>query len=197
MKLLMRLSYIHLNDLNDVEGLKHGPATWFAHKNGRMFFKNRTEGFICVRKALVILGDPLHSIESVYRRFNTNHLNKWRNGAGKEPWPKGKPLAEIWSEIKTIGHDTTGLSHYVNSWLEAGSSGDWPILILDTEKMFAHAMHLARYLGVREKDLTAFQKLQYAPKPYKSTAPVEVRSLFEGLNRRIMEGTNAFEMQIR
>ena len=197
MKLLMRLSYIHLNDLNDVEGLKHGPATWFAHKNGRMFFKNRTEGFICVRKALVILGDPLHSIESVYRRFNTNHLNKWRKGAGKEPWPKGKPLAEIWSEIKTIGHDTTGLSHYVNSWLEAGSSGDWPILILDTEKMFAHAMHLARYLGVREKDLTAFQKLQYAPKPYKSTAPVEVRSLFEGLNRRIMEGTNAFEMQIR
>ena len=179
--------YVDLNSHNDRDGLKHAPATVFRPVNGRLLFKTRHGELGCARKALIILGDPVHSIESTHRRFNASHINKWRKGACRQAWPIAKPLAEIWSEIKTTGQDTTGLSHYVNSWLEAANRADWPVRIVDTKTLYNNATQVARYLGVRARDLQAFRKLQYTPKPYNSSAPVQVKSLFDSLHRKIEE----------
>ena len=179
--------YVDLNNDKDRDGLKHAPATVFRPVNGRLLFKTRHGELGCARKALIILGDPVHSIESTHRRFNASHINKWRKGSCRQAWPIAKPLAEIWSEIKTTGQDTTGLSHYVNSWLEAANRADWPVRIVDTKTLYNNATQVARYLGVRARDLQAFRKLQYTPKPYNSSAPVQVKSLFDSLHRKIEE----------
>ena len=59
--------------------------------------------------------------------------------------------------------------------------------IVDTKTLYNNATQVARYLGVRASDLQAFRKLQYTPKPYNSSAPVQVKSLFDSLHRQIEE----------
>ena len=67
---------IDINDAGDNDGIKHS----FPHKfkfHGRVWLPST-----CATRALVVIGDPIHTIASTTRRFEMDHINKLRNGAG-------------------------------------------------------------------------------------------------------------------
>ena len=196
MKMIARIPYITSNHAWDHDGLKHQPATFFGHDKHNIYFPHTSipcvtnpVELVCFSRALIILGDPLYSIESVHRRFGLGHMNKWRQYNHSVPYKKNVDnLSTIYSTLNSTGYDSTGLSDYITSWLEASVSADWPeIRLVTTEMLYNHATDFARFLGVGEKDLAAFKGLKYLPKPFVTTAPSGVISMFDRLKRQIDE----------
>ncbi|EKX42462.1 hypothetical protein GUITHDRAFT_111435 [Guillardia theta CCMP2712] len=181
MELLQR-SHLPMNSPGDADGFKHKNAYQFKHDRQGI----QLGGLGCAKKAMVILGDPLHSIESVHRRFQVAHINKWRQNSKRRPYGGRTGLADIWKEISNAKQDTTGLTDYVNSWLVAGNENNWPELrIVNTKTLYKNATELAKYLGVREQDLKSFKQLDYKPRAFKSSAPPAVQSIFEPIKSKI------------
>eukprot|EP00960_Hanusia_phi_P055860 763080-Hanusia_phi.AAC.1 len=179
---LIQRSRVPMNSPGDLDGFKHKNANQFDHNEERI----NLGSLGCASRVLVIVGDPLHSIESVHRRFGVAHINKWRQNAKKKSYNRGKRLADIWAEIKSAGRDTTGLSDYIDSWLKAKNEQNWPELRLVTTKtLYKNAPDNAKFLGVKEQDLKAFRQLDYRPRPFKTSAPTVVQSVFEPIMSRI------------
>jgi hypothetical protein len=63
---------VHINHAGDADGVKHAFPSAFRFKHG---LHTRTA---CASRALVIIGDPFHSVKSVVRRFKMGHINKLR-----------------------------------------------------------------------------------------------------------------------
>lgn len=138
---------------------------------------------------MIILGDPLHSIESVHRRFGLGHMNKWRQYNHSVPYVDNVDnLSTIYSTLNSTGYDSTGISHYITSWLQASVSADWPEMrLVTTEILYNYATYFARFLGVGEKDMATFKGLKYLRKPFVTNAPSGVISMFDRLKRQIDE----------
>ncbi|EKX46857.1 hypothetical protein GUITHDRAFT_107211 [Guillardia theta CCMP2712] len=180
---LLQKNHVLMNSPEDVDGFKHRPADHFRHDSDGIYLFGR---FACASKALVILGDPLHSIESVYRRFSVDHINKWREYAQKPPYHRRTRLADLWAEMRILRQDTTGLTNYINSWLRAKNEPTWPQLrLVTTKSLYEHAADHAKFLGVREENLLPFKQLAYNPRPFRSSAPADVQAMFGPIKVKI------------
>lgn len=180
--LLLHGLRVPVNCPGDGDGFKHKNADQFVHDEEGISL----DWIGCAFRAMVIVGDPLHSIESVYRHFGVLHINKWRVHANKQPYRPGTRLSDIWAEIESAKEDTTGVSRYIDSWLRAINETNWPeIRVVTTETLYNNAVDNAKFLGVKETNLRSFEQLKYRPKPYKTSAPPAVQSIFEPINSRI------------
>ncbi|KAL9187632.1 hypothetical protein ACHAXT_006010 [Thalassiosira profunda] len=173
MKQVESLESLTLNFPNDSDKFKHKPATYWKYHDkhalvgtlklngsGRMGYRTIK---VCFKKVLVIIGDPIHTIESTYRRFKTTHLNKLRTGSGRKKYAKAMKLAAIYKGIADKGEDEVGLSHYISSWRDAQNDREhWPEIRLVTSKtLYNNAVDMARWIGVTGDDLKPFESLSY------------------------------------
>lgn len=150
------------NHFYDFDFVKHRPATSFDHhdKNSISYSGH------CFGKVLVIVGDPIHSIASTYRRHHkTDHLNKLRKAAGRNPYDKETiSLESIFREIEIADEDTTGIVHYLDSWLAAANEpSSWPdTRIVTTKDLYDYGKANARYVGISDEEkLKYFDLLHY------------------------------------
>ncbi|KAL7545352.1 hypothetical protein ACHAWF_008703 [Thalassiosira exigua] len=158
-----------INDHGDSDGFKHMPATyWKRHDERRIAGDVAIKGYdgrvpVCFGKVLVIVGDPLRTIESTWRRFKRAHLIKMQRGSNLKRYPKGTTLEQIYKSIATSGQDEVGIANYILSWRNAQNDvGHWPEVRLVTTKMlYSSAVEIARWVGVNEKELEPFEKLRY------------------------------------
>ena len=173
MRFIESIDALTLNFPNDSDKFKHKPATYWKHHDaaalvgtlkmngsGRMGYRSAK---VCFKKVLVIVGDPIHTIESTYRRFKTSHLNKLRVGSGRKKYAKATKLAVIYNDIATSGKDEVGISHYISSWRDAQNDREhWPEVRLVTSKtLYNNAVDVARWIGVAGDELKPFESLSY------------------------------------
>mmetsp|Transcript_34847 Transcript_34847/g.73522 ORF Transcript_34847/g.73522 Transcript_34847/m.73522 type:complete len:302 (+) Transcript_34847:255-1160(+) len=172
----MKGASFYTNDERDLDGLKHLPATEWEHTVDEMhhYTPKWKEGEDCYSKALVIIGDPVHTIESTYRRFRLNHINKLKSLSSQErAFPETVKLRGIYNGIAKHGIDTTGITNYVSSWYEASQDPEhWPdIRIVTTKTLFSNAVDHARWIGVDEDSLGEFKRLHYDETRQHKTEP--------------------------
>lgn len=152
------------------DGFKHRPASWWKDHNATSIIGHigndhpkvieeiySGEQNPCFNKALVIVGDPLHAIESTYRRFQALHINKLRSATGLPPYDRKVPLKQIYEHISYTGKDQTGMGHYVQSWYDASQDrSNWPEIRLVTSRILLdNAASIAVWLGANEEDALA------------------------------------------
>lgn len=167
------------NHFYDFDGVKHLPAAEFDHhdKNSISYSGH------CFGKVLVIVGDPIHSIASTYRRHHkTDHLNKLRKAAGRNPYDKETiSLESIFTEMEIAGEDTTGILHYLDSWLAAANEpASWPeTRIVTTKDLYDHGKANARYVGILDEEkLKYFDLLHYRDPERVEDVPERIREIF-------------------
>ena len=165
-------SNFYINDSVDRDKFKHRPATsWREHnatsiighigKTPPLFHVR--DKYPCFHKALVIVGDPLHSIESTHRRFNVAHINKLRRWSKLGKYKRGTKLEEIYNDIAESGKDTTGITEYIQSWYNASQDkANWPeIKVVTAPVLYDNAVEHARWIGVNGSDLQQFSDLAF------------------------------------
>ncbi|KAL9181663.1 hypothetical protein ACHAXT_012006 [Thalassiosira profunda] len=211
-----------VNDYQDLDGFKHQPASWWKnhtasaiasypqlpkHYRSRVAFRAGSKSHPrrvvtdpnkshCFNRVLVIVGDPIHTIESTYRRFKWVHLNKLRKASGLGAWgnrrdailrwkgeDSGPTLPEVFEEIAETGIDNTGVAHYISSWHDAKlDRAHWPEVKLVTPKiLFENAAEIAEWIGVSSRDLAHFRGLQYNQTKHHEKVVVD------GLDGAVME----------
>mmetsp|Transcript_37303 Transcript_37303/g.63494 ORF Transcript_37303/g.63494 Transcript_37303/m.63494 type:complete len:343 (+) Transcript_37303:1-1029(+) len=171
----MKGASFYTNDERDLDGLKHLPATEWEHTADEMhhYTPKWKEGEDCYSKALVIIGDPVHTIESTYRRFRLKHINKLKFRSSRSSFPETANLSGIYNGIAKHGIDTTGITNYVSSWYEASQDPEhWPDIRLVTAKtLFNNAVDHARWIGVDEDSLGEFQGLHFDARKQRKNEP--------------------------
>lgn len=171
--ILKNQSRMKVNNLDDADGFKHKPATLVKdHNSNYLKFANKTNGETCFHKALVIIGDPLHAIESTYRRFKHRHINKLKSSSGLGAYKKNITLEEIYFDIARTGKDQTGFENYIQSWYTASQDrSNWPEIKLVTSTiLFENAVSISRWLGVSNEDnLNQFSNFHFDPTKRKTT----------------------------
>jgi len=182
--------YARANSPSDQDGLKHKAAScWKSHNSSSINGYGR-----CFTKVLVLIGDPLHTIESTWRRFHAVHLNKLRSGCNKvgDPYEENISLHEIYSEMLDVGKDMTGIDQYVQSWYKASQDrSNWPeIKIVTSQTIYDNAVEFARWLGVNDEDLRHFSGFSYDTSKMHSIHPdvtkserVRLNEMFENVTR--------------
>lgn len=176
----------YTNDHKDADGLKHQPASrWTEHDAEGVRRKDGDGGEFCFAKVLVVVGDPVHTVESTHRRFRMKHINKLKQRSGLGSYPKGMPLKYLYDDIVSKGSDTTGITQYIMGWYEASLDRDhWPdIRIVTTKTLLDHAEDHARWIGVEERDLYTFRNMAFDAGQQHRTAP----SATAGRAERVME----------
>ena len=99
--------FAHINDAGDKDALKHAFPSDFRFDHGLHTKK------ACAPRALVIIGDPFHSVKSVVRRFKMIHVNKLRAGA---KWPSMTLAAfKKLSEARQV-HASAAIE-FMHAWL--------------------------------------------------------------------------------
>jgi len=181
---------ISANQVFGWDGFKHKPATWWKdhdsssirHQVAPDFDEKYPEYYDgetspCFNKALVIIGDPMHAIESTYRRFATKHINLLKEGAGLGSYQRGVNLPDIYNDIVKSGTDQTGFTHYIQSWYAASQDrSNWPeIKVVTAKVLYTNAADIARWLGVdEEEELAIFDGFNFNPKKRGTTIPQDV-----------------------
>lgn len=159
------MSQYFTNDQSDHDGLKHLPATAFRHDPSSLHpLSHRYSDSVCFGKALVIIGDPVHTIESTYRRFKLVHINKLRKNLLALPkFPEGFELENVYRDLVETGIDTTGLSLYIESWVKASRDPKyWPdIRVVTARTLYNNAVDHAAWMGVEEGGLHHFAELAF------------------------------------
>ena len=146
------------NDDRDMDGFKHSPSGAYEH-NSTSLARNG----VCFSKVLVILGDPLHTVESTYRRFRMSHINKLRTRNGRGFF-RGKGLDDLYRDMAAAGEDITGITDYVTSWQRASTDDTFPEIRLVTAKtLFENAADHARWIGVEGPGMRTFGELSFDP----------------------------------
>ena len=171
--------HLCFNHFFDFDLVKHRPATSFDHhdKNSISYSGH------CFGKVLVIVGDPIHSIASTYRRHHkTDHLNKLRKAAGRNPYNKETiSLESIFKEMEIAGEDTTGIVHYLDSWLAAANEpSSWPETRIVTSKdLYDYGKANARYVGISDEEkLKYFDLLHYRDPERVEYVSERIREIF-------------------
>lgn len=164
----------YTNDDQDLDGFKHLPASrWTDHDPNGLRGANRDGEAHCFARALVVVGDPVHTVESTHRRFRFSHINKLKTGSGLGYYPNSMPLANLYDDMVAEGFDTTGITQYVRGWYEASRDRDrWPdVRIVTARTLFDHAEDHARWIGVEEEDLSTFRRMSFDASRRHRTAP--------------------------
>lgn len=180
-------SQIKVNRHDDADSFKHKPATdrWWKDHNAtsiigkvpnweRKIMKAHYSGNVtpCFHKVLVVIGEPLHAIESTYRRFQHIHINKLKEASGQGTYKKGVTLLEIYQDIAKSGIDKTGFASYIQSWYGASRDrSNWPeIKLVTTKTLYEEAVDNAQWLGVEDKDdLIKFSRFKFDARKTKSS----------------------------
>lgn len=156
-----------VNDASNRDWLKHSHATIHRfHTSYGIRWRSK-----CFGKVLVIVGDPLHTIQSTYSRFEWAHINLLRK-TSKEIFPaeeipyfnKTHNLNDAYDIIASIGKDVTGISYYIQSWYNASqNTAEWPgIKMVTTEFLYNHANDVATWLGIDDEELQKkFSQMSY------------------------------------
>lgn len=174
-------SSFYTNDRKDRDGFKHLPASrWKGHDAGALrgrenqALRGRTGGDEhCFGKVLVVVGDPVHTIESTHRRYGMAHINKLRRGQGRKK--RRMPLEHLYESMADAGEDATGIVKFVTEWYEASRDHDhWPdIRVVTARTLMDCAADHARWIGVEEGDMQVFQSMAFdASKQHKATPTV-------------------------
>jgi len=166
--------HLKVNDPGDWDGLKHKPATWWKDQSHSSTSLLQTKVgahdddyeyvMSCFHKVLVIIGDPLHAIDSTYRRFTAMHINRMKEASGLGTYEEDVTLEEIYNDIVSSGKDQTGIANYVESWHAASKDrSNWPEIKLVTSKnLYDNAAGIAHWLGVtNEDDLDKFSGFRF------------------------------------
>ena len=175
-----------LNHQFDFDNVKHLPAASFdQHDTNSISYKEH-----CFSKVLVIVGDPINAIASTYRRHHkTDHLNKLRKAAGRDPYDKETvSLESIFTEMDIAGEDTTGIVHYMDSWLAAASDpASWPqTRIVTTKDLYNFAKANARYVGILDEEkLKYFDLLHFRDPERVDHVSERIREIFAPIQSKL------------
>jgi len=170
----MRGSSFYTNDDRDEDGFKHRPASWWKeHDAGALHVKSRDGKEHCFGKVLVVVGDPVHTVESTVRRFRMVHINKLKKGSELGVYPNRLSVKRLYGDMAAAGTDTTGITQYVTGWYEASREREhWPDTRIVTAKtLFDHAEDHARWIGVEERDMHMFQHMSFDAGRQRSATP--------------------------
>ena len=161
-----------LNFLGDEDGFKHKPATYWKHHDGHALigtFRNYKlpgrSARACFKKVMVVIGDPIHTIKSTYRRFKVSHINKLKRGSNLGTYKAGTTLEQIFEGIAESGRDQTGIYNYIMSWSDAQADrSNWPeVRLVTTKILYSNAKEITEWIGISGKDLDSFSDLTYKP----------------------------------
>ena len=158
------LNNILFNNHDDIDGFKHMPATWWKEHSTSSIVGHFMNHTFCFHKALLIIGDPVHAIESTNRRFNGKHINKLKNASGLGTYPMPVHLNQIYQDIAASGKDQTGLANYIQSWYDASLDiYHWPeIKLVTAHVLYDNAVDIAKWIGVtRDVDLKKFSTFHF------------------------------------
>ena len=126
------------NHRDDADGLKHRRASFWrwdrcrGARDGNVYLYNARAGW-CFDEIVVVVGDPLHAIESVTARYGCRHVRKM-NAAAERCSPRA---------LLRGGRDASGVTGYLESWLAAfeesrNGSSAWPrMLLASTRDVYA------------------------------------------------------------
>ena len=116
---------LRINDIGDADGIKHAFPSFFEFDNG---LRSKTA---CAPRALVIIGDPFHSIKSVVRRFKMLHINKLRARAHRP----AMTLAAF-TELSTARQlQASAIIEFMHAWLEVNYTY---VKVVTTTDLFKH-----------------------------------------------------------
>lgn len=154
---------IIINQNGDRDGFKHMPANWWKEHDAHSIVGNWKWNNYCFNKVLVIIGDPIHVIESTHRRFEESHINKLKKAAGLGTYPKPLLLQKIYYDILSSGKDQTGVVNYIQSWNAASQDIDhWPeIKFVTAHLLYDCAVNVARWIGVGKSDMNKFSSFHF------------------------------------
>jgi hypothetical protein len=178
------------NHFLDFDEVKHRPATSFDHHDDTSIYHGAGQ---CFNKVLVIVGDPIHSIASTFRRHHkTDHLNKLRKAAKKPHYDEEIELESIFQEIEVAGEDTTGIVHYLDSWLAAANDRSlWPqTRIVTTKDLYNYAKANANYVGVKdEENLKYFDSLHFREPGRAEDVSERIREIFAPIQSKLEQAS--------
>ena len=155
-------TFIDTNEHWDGDGLKHRDAHWFHRKNATIYGQSRGKD-VHFSKVLVIIGDPIHSIQSVYRRFRFGHINKWRRNINK-PWFKDNiHLSDIWTQTILKNNDILGISEYLSSWSTFCNHNSDICKMVSTKTLYENSLEICNFLSSHSKECDQLNHLKYVP----------------------------------
>ena len=196
-------SSFYTNDRKDRDGFKHLPASrWTGHDAGALrgranhALRGKSGGDEhCFGKAIVVVGDPVHTIESTHRRYGMTHINKLRRGSGRmKRYPRRMPVKRLYESMAAAGEDATGLVRFVTEWYEASRDQDhWPDIRVVTARilMDCAADHARRIGVVEEGDMQEFRSMAFdASKQHKAAPTVSSAGTAEKVTEVLAEVTD-------
>ena len=153
---------IDTNDCCDGDGLKHRDAHWFHRKNATIYGQSRGKD-VHFSKVLVIIGDPIHSIQSVYRRFRFGHINKWRRNINKPRFKYNIHLSDIWTQTILKNNDILGISEYLSSWSTFCNHNSDICKMVSTKTLYENSLEICNFLSSHSKECDQLSHLKYMP----------------------------------
>lgn len=149
------------NDPGDKDGFKHRNSDYFQWTSDGIYGLSEQGVLTKFNKIIIVIGEPIHSILSVYRRFKVDHLNKWRRNVHRTQFDKDFDINKIWNMTLAAKGDVLGIQEYLQSWLVKCKEYRSICQVVDTETLYNHADYYAKYAGV--KNVARFKAMSYQP----------------------------------
>lgn len=149
------------NDHADNDGFKHRNSDYFLWTSDGIYGLNRQGVLTKFNKIIIIIGKPIHSILSVYKRFKYKHINKWRRNVHRRWFKQDLDISKIWNMTLAAQSDVLGIQEYLQSWLVKCKEYRSICQVVDTETLYNHADYYAKYAGV--KNVARFKAMSYQP----------------------------------
>ena len=149
------------NDHADNDGFKHRNSDYFLWTSDGIYGLNRQGVLTKFNKIIIIIGKPIHSILSAYRRFKYKHINKWRRNVHRRWFKQDLDISKIWNMTLAAQSDVLGIQEYLQSWLVKCKEYRSICQVVDTETLYNHADYYAKYAGV--KNVARFKAMSYQP----------------------------------
>lgn len=149
------------NDPGDKDGFKHRNSDYFQWTPDGIYGLSEQGVLTKFNKIIIVIGEPIHSILSVYRRFKAAHLNKWRRNVHRTQFDKDFDINKIWNMTLGAKGDVLGIQEYLQSWLVKCKEYRSICQVVDTETLYNHADYYAKYAGV--KNVARFKAMSYQP----------------------------------
>lgn len=157
----------HLNSIldtnagSDKDGFKHRNANWFQRENATLYGKTKKGVTVGFAKVLVIIGEPLHSILSVYRRFGVSHLNKWRRNINATLFSAGTKLEAIWKQTTAAQKDILGIESFLSSWSYFCQRNSDLCRLVTTKSLYDHSFEICEFLTTLSTSCSGFKAMKY------------------------------------
>jgi hypothetical protein len=177
-----------------MDGFKHRFANWFSVDRGKINGKDRSGVKRYFENVLVVIGEPLHSIQSTYRRFKWKHVNKWRMGIGKRAFGDNVKLQDIWNWTISSHEDILGIKQYLWSWLKFCKNNTQICRIVTTKQLYSNARKYCEFLSNCDEKCSDFnRKFTYRNRPInginyrKFDVPNEVVKIYARMYKEFLD----------